>query len=158
MVVCSNTRLYDVRGPGAGPLCHELMLRRLMVHKVEVYNHLLLLSEVVYLRHLRHGTMCPLLMNPLKPMRPISEMMLTYLRFGPTDVTNKVSDTIGVHATFKFLKELYKYRIHMVVDAEGGDMQVEYHYQCTLRCYLLFFIGAFIFVDKLCIMVTFFIN
>lgn len=39
--VCSNTRLYDVRGPGAGPRGHELMLPCLMAYKVEVHNHLL---------------------------------------------------------------------------------------------------------------------
>lgn len=34
------------------------------------------------------------------------------------------------------------------LDAEVNDVQVEYHQQCALRCYLLFHIGTSIFVDK----------
>lgn len=50
MYVCSNKPLYDVRGPK--PWGHESMLPHLMVHKVEVHNHLFLLPEVVCLMHL----------------------------------------------------------------------------------------------------------
>lgn len=66
----------------------------------------------------------------------------------PTDVANEVAHTIGAHARFKFLEELYKDHLHMALDAEGDDMLVEYYRQCALRCYLLFLIGKSMFVDK----------
>lgn len=55
------------------------------------------------------------------------KMMITYSGAGLTDAHNKVFDTINAHSIFKFLEDLYKDHLHMVVDVEGDDMQVEWH-------------------------------
>lgn len=47
-----------------------------------------------------------------------------------------------------FLEKLYKDHLHKLMDAEGDDMQVEYHWAYTLRCPLLFLVGTSTFVDK----------
>lgn len=56
-----------------------------------------------------------------------SEMLVTYLGVGPTDVAGEVADTICAHVRFKFLEELYKDHLQMVVDVGNEDMHVEYH-------------------------------
>lgn len=50
------------------------------------------------------------------------EMMITYLGVDPSDVQKKVVDIICVHARFKFLGDLYKDYLCMVVDVNNDDM------------------------------------
>lgn len=52
------------------------------------------------------------------------------------------------HARFKFLGDVYKDHVQMVVDADGDDMQLEYHLHCGFRCYLLFLVDTSMFLDK----------
>lgn len=51
-------------------------------------------------------------------------MMVTPLGVNPTEATNEVADTIGAHDRFKFLEELYKDHLQMVVDVDNDDMHV----------------------------------
>lgn len=49
-------------------------------------------------------------------------MLLTHLGVDPTNATNEVYDIRGVHARFKFLEELYKDHLQMIVDVDDNDM------------------------------------
>lgn len=64
-------------------------------------------------------------------------MMVIHLSANPGKTARKTTDTIGVHASFSFFEKLYKYHLQGVLDAKGGDVQVGYHRQCALRCYLV---------------------
>lgn len=75
-------------------------------------------------------------------------MLVTYLGIKPTEVANEVSGTRGAHARIKFLKELYKDHLQWVRNVRIDDIQVDYHRQCILRCYLMFLVGISIFVNK----------
>ena len=77
------------------------------------------------------------------------EMMITHLGADPTKALKEVADTRDVHARFNFfLENLNKDHLQWAKDAEGDDLQVEYHQTCALRCYLLFLIDTSMFVDK----------
>lgn len=54
-------------------------------------------------------------------------MLVTYSGADPNEAANEVDGTRGAHARFKFLEELYKDHLQMVVDADNHDMRVEYH-------------------------------
>lgn len=75
-------------------------------------------------------------------------MMVIHLGVNPIELSGEGHDTRGSHARLSFLEKLYKDHLQKVVDAEGNDMQVEYHQTCALRCYLLFLVDMSIFVDK----------
>lgn len=78
------------------------------------------------------------------------EMMVTYFRDGPTKASKKVADTRCARERFIFYfwKNLYKDYMQWAQDVKGDDLQVDYHRTCVLRCYLLFFVGTSMFMDK----------
>lgn len=75
-------------------------------------------------------------------------MMVTHLGAKPGKVAKEPIDIIGSHDRFSFLEKIYKEHLQWIMGAEGDDMQVEHHQTYALRCYILFFVGTSIFVDK----------
>lgn len=52
------------------------------------------------------------------------------------------------HARFSFLETLYSDHVKGAKGGDCDDERVQYHQYCTLRCYLLFLVSMFMFVDK----------
>lgn len=74
--------------------------------------------------------------------------MVTHLGDDPAEASQGAHDTKYAHARFSFLKKFYKDHLQKVMDAEGDNMQIEYHQTCALKCYLLFLVGMSMFLDK----------
>lgn len=76
--------------------------------------------------------------------------MVEYLSAQLEKAVKQCSSTNGSHEKFLFLKDLY--HDHLVAAAisknEGDDFFVQYHCQCTLRCYLMFLVDTSFFMDK----------
>lgn len=75
-------------------------------------------------------------------------MMVTHSGVNRTEAANEATDTRGVHARFIIWDELYKDHLQWAKEAEDDGMQADYHRTCALRCYLLFLVDTYIFVDK----------
>lgn len=66
------------------------------------------------------------------------KMMVIYLGVDPMDAQMQCESTRGAHAKFPYL-ELAK-------NADNDDLQVTYHMECALRCFILFLVGMSIFL------------
>lgn len=75
-------------------------------------------------------------------------MIMTYLGTNPKDSLEELKDTIGCHARFAFLKNLYIHHLVAVVGADGDDAHVMHHRACPLRSYLMYLVDTSIFIDK----------
>lgn len=78
----------------------------------------------------------------------IMEMMVNYLGIDPGDALQEIKTTRGCHARFRFLERLYIKQLHVAEKDVGDDEQVMQHRAYTLRAYMLYLVGTFIFVDK----------
>lgn len=76
------------------------------------------------------------------------EIMVIYLGVDPMDALMQCESTIGAHTKFSYLKKLYGENLELIEDANENDIQVTYHQECALRCYLIFSVGTTMFVDK----------
>lgn len=60
----------------------------------------------------------------------------------------EIKDTIGCHARFGFLENLYAHHLVVAMLIDGDDEQVMYHKTWKLRSYLMYLVDTSIFVDK----------
>ncbi|XP_058765807.1 uncharacterized protein LOC131639322 [Vicia villosa] len=77
--------------------------------------------------------------------------MVDYLGAQPEKAYEKCSSTNGTHVKFSFLKIIYDEHLDAEADSEseGNEFFVQYHHECALRCYFMFLVGTYIFVDKI---------
>lgn len=76
------------------------------------------------------------------------EMMVTYLEVDLMDIMMQCERTRGAHAKFSLLEKIYGEKLELTENLDGDELQVTYHRECTLRCFLLFLVGTSIFMDK----------
>lgn len=74
-------------------------------------------------------------------------MMVIYLGADPMDALMQCERTIRAHAKLSYLETLYQNNLELVENANDDDLQVTYHRECALRCFLLFLVGMSIFMD-----------
>ncbi|XP_050895905.1 uncharacterized protein LOC127102595 [Lathyrus oleraceus] len=76
------------------------------------------------------------------------EMMVEYLGVDPGEAMDELVKTMGAHARFIYLKNVYENVFLSALQADGDDEQVALHRSHVLRAYLLYLVGTSIFVDK----------
>lgn len=76
------------------------------------------------------------------------DMMVIYLGANPTDSLMQCESTRGTHVKISYLYKLYEDKLELVNDTDDDDLQVTYHRECALRCYLIFLVGMSVFVEK----------
>lgn len=76
------------------------------------------------------------------------KMIIIYLRSDPMDALMQCDNTKGAYANFSYLKELYEQNLELVDDVDSDELQVTYHREFVLRCFLQFLVSTFMFVDK----------
>lgn len=74
--------------------------------------------------------------------------MVIYLGADSTDALMQCESTRGAHSNFCYLETLFQNNLELAESADNNDLQVIYHWECALRCFLLFLVDTSIFVEK----------
>ncbi|CAL5211018.1 unnamed protein product [Lathyrus oleraceus] len=104
------------------------------------------LDDVACLLHLPNRG--KLLDHPMIKRDKTHEMMVIYLGVGQMDALMQCESTRGAHAKFSYLETVCQNNLELVENVDDNDLQVTYHRECALRCFLIFLVGTSLFVDK----------